>query len=61
MGFCDLKPIDEDSLRAASAFILGEKKLDEDRFKKEIDIVVVFDDRLEFNFKDGRRLEWQRE
>lgn len=61
MEFCDMQPIDEDLLRTASAFALGEKELDEERFQREIDRVSIFDDRIEFYFKDGKIKKWSRD
>lgn len=59
--FCDMQPVDEDLLRTASAFVLGEMELDEERFLREIDEVIVFDDRIEFNFKSGKTKSWARD
>lgn len=59
--FCDMQPIDEDLLRTASAFVLGEKELDEESFHREIDKVSVFDDRIEFYFKNGKTKNWARD
>lgn len=55
-----MQTIDEDLLKTASAFVLGEKELDEDRFQWEIDTVSVFDDRIEFYFKNGKVMKWAR-
>ncbi|WP_097015227.1 recombinase family protein [Anaerocolumna aminovalerica] len=59
--FCDLHPVDEDLLRTASAHILGNKELDEERFQKEIDRILVFDGRIEFYFKNGKIKKWERD
>lgn len=59
--FCDMQPVDEDLLRTASAFVMGEKELDEERFQREIDTVTVFDDRVEFCFKNGKVKNWARD
>ena len=59
--FCDLHPVDEDLLRTASAHILGNKELDEERFQNEIDRILVFDGRIEFYFKNGKIKKWERD
>ena len=59
--FCDLHPVDEDLLRTASAYVLGEKELDEERFQKGIDRILVYDDRIEFHFKNGKIKNWSRD
>lgn len=60
MSFCNVLPIDEDTFRMASAFILGDDILDEEKFKKKIKEVVFYDERLEYYFEDGRMVLWQR-
>ena len=59
--FCDMQPINEDLIRKASAFVLGGKELDEDRFKREIDKVLIFDDRIEFHFNNRKIKKWSRD
>ncbi|MDF2645360.1 MAG: resolvase [Paenibacillus sp.] len=61
MDFCDMQPVNEDLIRKASAFVLGGKELDEDRFQKEIDKILVFDDRIEFHFNNGKIKKWSRD
>ncbi|WMJ87807.1 recombinase family protein [Anaerocolumna sp. MB42-C2] len=59
--FCDMQPVDEDILRMASTFVLGDKELDEERFQREVDMVSVFDDRIEFYLKNGKTKYWSRD
>lgn len=61
MDFCDMQPVDEDTLKTASAYVLGEKELDEERFRREVDEIVVFDDRIEFHLKSGKVKNWVRD
>ena len=56
---CDSKRVHEDELRQATMEIIGADHY-EPRFVRLIDKVLVFDDRLEFYFKRGDMVAWQR-
>lgn len=52
---CDMRFIQESELIEAATKALGTNELEERMFKKEIELITIFDDRIEFNFKNGRK------
>ena len=47
-------------MRIATASILGREDFDEE-FSQRVRVVRMFDEKLEFEFKDGRVVTWQKE
>lgn len=61
MDACNMQPVDEDTLRLAAASILGMRELDEEQFRREIELVKIYDDRIDFIFKNGKTKSWERD
>lgn len=55
---CQLKRLDELELKEAAHHILGEHF--EGKVVQEVDTITIYDERLDFNFKDGTVEIWQR-
>lgn len=54
MDICDCRPISEEELMDAAIQALGDTSLDEKRFKREINKVIIYNDSVDFLFESGR-------
>ena len=57
---CDCKGFAMSRMRKAAASVLGREDFDEE-FSERVRVVRLFDEKLEFEFKDGRVATWQKE
>ena len=57
---CSLKRLPEEELRKAAAAILSTAEY-ETAFVEKVQRAAIFNDRIQFEFKDGRVKTWQRE
>ena len=54
MDACECRPIDEQELIDASIKVMGDRILDEEKFKKEVKQITIHGDCIVFSFENGR-------
>ena len=57
---CDLRRLPEDELREAAAFAIGSEYLDEDLFRRKVEQIFLFDERIVFQMTTGGERAWRR-